>query len=98
MSKPFTVNVSRFDPYKTFRFLVYFGTSTTPVAGVSKISAIKRSAVVSGSRSGGALTVFIRTMSIVLLSMPPLLTSLLLVFIAALGFVAEFVHRSQAAP
>ena len=34
MSKPFSVNVSRFDPYKTYRFLVYFGTGTTPVAGV----------------------------------------------------------------
>jgi phage tail-like protein len=43
MTKPFSVNVSRFDPYKSYRFLVYFGASTTPVAGVSKVSAIKRS-------------------------------------------------------
>jgi phage tail-like protein len=43
MSKPFSINTSRFDPYKSFRFLVYFGTSTTPVAGVSKISGLKRS-------------------------------------------------------
>ena len=28
MAKPFTVNTNRFDPYKTYRFLVYFGTST----------------------------------------------------------------------
>ena len=34
----FSVNTSRFDPYKSYRFLVYFGTSTTPVAAVSKVS------------------------------------------------------------
>jgi peptide/nickel transport system permease protein len=39
--------------------------------------------VVSGSRSGGALPGAIRAASLVLLSMPPLLTSLLLIFIAA---------------
>jgi phage tail-like protein len=43
MSKPFAVNTSRFDPYKTFRFLVYFGTSTIPVAGMSKVMGLKRS-------------------------------------------------------
>jgi len=53
VSKPFSVNVSRFDPYKTYRFLVYFGTGTTPVAGVSKISAIKRSADVVEYKEGG---------------------------------------------
>ena len=53
MSKPFSVNVSRFDPYKTYRFLVYFGTATTPVAGVSKISSIKRSADVVEYKEGG---------------------------------------------
>ncbi len=26
----FTVNTSRFDPYKSYRFLVYFGASTAP--------------------------------------------------------------------
>jgi phage tail-like protein len=39
----FTVNTSRFDPYKNYRFLVYFGASTAPVAAVSKVSALKRS-------------------------------------------------------
>jgi phage tail-like protein len=53
VSQPFTVNVSRFDPYKTYRFLVFFGTSTTPVAGVSKVSAIKRSADVIEYKEGG---------------------------------------------
>ena len=53
MSKPFTVNVSRFDPYKSYRFLVYFGGSATPVAGVSKVSALKRSADVVEYKEGG---------------------------------------------
>ncbi|MDT7543573.1 MAG: hypothetical protein QOE33_3477 [Acidobacteriota bacterium] len=43
MGKPFNVNINRFDPYKAFRFLVYFDTSTTPVAGVSKVTGLKRS-------------------------------------------------------
>lgn len=43
MGKPFAVNTSRFDPYKTFRFLVYFGISTSPVAGMSKVMGLKRS-------------------------------------------------------
>jgi peptide/nickel transport system permease protein len=39
--------------------------------------------VVSGTRPGGALTALIRALSIIFLSMPPLLTSLFLVFLAA---------------
>jgi phage tail-like protein len=53
MGKPFSVNTSRFDPYKTHRFLVYFGTSTTAVAGVSKISTLKRSTDVIEYKEGG---------------------------------------------
>jgi phage tail-like protein len=53
MGKPFTVNINRFDPYKTFRFLVYFGTATTPVAGVSKVGGLKRSADVIEYKQGG---------------------------------------------
>ncbi|MBV9823741.1 MAG: phage tail protein [Actinobacteria bacterium] len=53
MPKPFSVNVSRFDPYKSYRFLVYFDTSTAPVAGVSKVSAIKRSNDVIEYKEGG---------------------------------------------
>jgi phage tail-like protein len=49
----FTVNVNRFDPYKTYRFLVYFGNSTTPVAGVSKVSSLKRSSDVIEYKEGG---------------------------------------------
>jgi peptide/nickel transport system permease protein len=39
--------------------------------------------VITGSRRGGAIAVIIRAASLVLLSMPPLLTSLFLVFVAA---------------
>lgn len=53
MSKPFTVNMNRFDPYKAYRFLVYFGTSTTAVAGVSKVTAIKRSSQPIDYNEGG---------------------------------------------
>jgi len=54
MSKPFSVNTTRFDPYKAFRFLVYFGTSTRPVAGVSKVSGgFKRSSDVIEYKEGG---------------------------------------------
>jgi phage tail-like protein len=49
----FPVNTSRFDPYKSYRFLVYFGQSTSPVAAVSKISALKRSADVIEYKEGG---------------------------------------------
>ncbi len=53
MGKPFSVNINRFDPYKNFRFLVYFGTSTTPVAGVSKVDGFKRSSDVIEYKEGG---------------------------------------------
>ncbi|HEV2956312.1 MAG TPA: phage tail protein [Xanthobacteraceae bacterium] len=42
MGKPFSVNTARFDPYKNFRFLVYFQGVNDPVAGVSKVSGLKR--------------------------------------------------------
>jgi phage tail-like protein len=53
MGKPFTVNINRFDPYKTFRFLVYFGQSTSPVAAVSKVGGLKRSSDVIEYKQGG---------------------------------------------
>jgi phage tail-like protein len=57
MGKPFSVNTNRYDPYKIYRFLVYFGTSTTPVAGVSKVSSIKRSSdVIEYKQGGNAIT------------------------------------------
>jgi phage tail-like protein len=53
MGKQFTVNATRFDPYKTFRFLVYFGNETTPVAGVSKVGTLKRSSDPIEYKEGG---------------------------------------------
>ena len=53
MGKPFTVNINRFDPYKSYRFLVYFGSDTSPVAAVSKVGALKRSSEVIEYREGG---------------------------------------------
>jgi len=49
----FTVNTSRFDPYKSYRFLVFFGTSTSPVAAVSKVTALKRSSDPIEYKEGG---------------------------------------------
>jgi phage tail-like protein len=49
----FPVNTTRFDPYKSYRFLVYFGQSTTPVAAVSKVSALKRTSDVIEYKEGG---------------------------------------------
>ena len=55
--------------------------------------------VVTGSRRGGVVPNAIRATSLVLLSMPPLLTSLLLVFIAArTGWVPMAGMRSAGAP
>jgi phage tail-like protein len=49
----FSVNANRFDPYKSYRFLVYFGASTTPVAAVSKVTALKRTTDVIEYKEGG---------------------------------------------
>jgi phage tail-like protein len=47
----FTVNPQRFDPYKNFKFLVLWDGRV--VAGVSKVSALKRTTEVVKHRSGG---------------------------------------------
>ncbi len=49
----FNVNTSRHDPYKSYRFLVYFGTSTTPVAAMSKVTTLKRVTDVIEYKEGG---------------------------------------------
>ena len=49
----FPVNTTRYDPYKSYRFLVFFGTKTTPVAAVSKVTALKRSSDVIEYKEGG---------------------------------------------
>jgi phage tail-like protein len=53
MGTIFPANINRFDPYKSYRFLVYFARQTTPVAAVSKVSAIKRSSDVIEYKEGG---------------------------------------------
>jgi phage tail-like protein len=53
MGKPFSVNTTRFDPYKSYAFLVYVDTSTTPVAGVSKVTGLKRSSDPIEYKEGG---------------------------------------------
>src|SRR5437660_9257861 len=53
MGKPFSVNTNRFDPYKSYAFLVYFGTNTTPVAGISKVTGLKRSSDPIEYKEGG---------------------------------------------
>jgi phage tail-like protein len=47
----FTANATRVDPYKNFKFLVYWDNKL--VAGVSKVSPLKRSTEVIEHRSGG---------------------------------------------
>jgi phage tail-like protein len=49
----FPVNISRWDPLKTWRFLVYLGASTTPSAAVNKVSALRRRTDVIEYREGG---------------------------------------------
>ncbi len=49
----FTVNAQRFDPYKNFKFQVFWVGSTTPVAGVSKVSMLKKTTEVVKHRDGG---------------------------------------------
>jgi phage tail-like protein len=57
MSKIFPANLIRYSPYAAYRFLVYFGTSTTPVAAVSKVGAIKRETkVIEYNEGGSAIT------------------------------------------
>jgi phage tail-like protein len=58
MGKPFTVNANRFDPYKAYRFLVYFGQATAPVAGVSKVGGMKRSSDAIDYKHGGSGLIF----------------------------------------
>jgi phage tail-like protein len=54
---PFSVNTYRYDPYKTFRFLIYFGTSTEPVAAMSKITSLKRSSDVIEYKEAGNMII-----------------------------------------
>lgn len=57
MGQPFSVNITRFSPYASYRFLLYFDTSTTPVAGISKVTAGKRSSEVLEYKAGGDMLI-----------------------------------------
>jgi phage tail-like protein len=48
---PFQVNTHRFDPYKNYMFRVWW--DGRPVAGISKVSALKRTTEVVSHREGG---------------------------------------------
>jgi phage tail-like protein len=54
-SKPlFPANLNRYDPYKTYRFLVYFGNSTLPVAALQSMKGgLKRSSEVIDYKEAG---------------------------------------------
>jgi phage tail-like protein len=54
----FTVNTQRFDPYKNFKFRVRW--DGRYVAGVSKVSALKRTTEVIDHRSGGDPSTVVR--------------------------------------
>src|ERR1700740_284766 len=53
MGRPFSVNTTRLNPLPSYRFWVYFDTSTTPVALVSKVGGLKRSSDVIEYKEGG---------------------------------------------
>jgi phage tail-like protein len=53
VGKPFNVNVHRYDPYKNYRFRVYFDDPSRPVAGVSKVTGLKRTSDVIEYKEGG---------------------------------------------
>ena len=53
MGKPFTVNVNRTNPFPNYRFLVFLLPSTTPVAGVSKVTGLKRTSEPIDYKEGG---------------------------------------------
>lgn len=52
----FTINTNRYDPYKTFKFRIQWDGKV--VAGVSKISALKRSTTPVVYREGGDPSIF----------------------------------------
>ncbi len=49
----FTKQPLRFDPYKNFKFRLKFGNSSTYVAGISKMNALKRTTAPVEHREGG---------------------------------------------
>lgn len=55
MPQVFKSNPNRRDPYKNYRFKVYFGSNRSePIAGVTKVSGLKRKTDVIEHREGGS--------------------------------------------
>jgi phage tail-like protein len=52
MSQLASTLANRYDPYKNYKFLVYFATSAAPVAGVSGVGPVRRYSDVIEYRSG----------------------------------------------
>jgi phage tail-like protein len=52
----FEANPLRLDPYKNFKFRVKFGQNPNPVAGISKVGALKRTTEVVKHRDGGDIS------------------------------------------
>ncbi len=52
----FTKNIHRIDPYKNFKFILKFADSPAPIAGVSKVSPLKRTTEVVMHNDGGDLS------------------------------------------
>jgi phage tail-like protein len=52
----FTKNINRIDPYKNFKFILKFADNPNPVAGISKVSALKRTTEVVSHTDGGDLS------------------------------------------
>jgi len=53
VSTIFPNNPQRLDPYSNFKFAVYFDKSPVPVAGVSKVTGLKRTTEIIEHRNGG---------------------------------------------
>lgn len=52
----FTKNIHRIDPYKNFKFILKFADNPAPIAGVSKVSPLKRTTEVVMHNDGGDLS------------------------------------------
>lgn len=57
----FPANPTRLDPYKNFKFLVYFAGRTDPVLGVSKLTGLKRTTEVVEHREGGGQSMSLKS-------------------------------------
>jgi len=53
MKSPLVAKPNRYDPYKNFKFRVKFGTDGDYVAGISKVTSLKRTTEVVEHREGG---------------------------------------------